>query len=196
MNKDFIEKIKKLREETGAPINLCKEALEQTNQNFDEAKKYILKKGEGLITKKEGKSTGFGIIEGYIHFNGRVGALIELRSETDFVARSDDFKKLAHEIALQVAMMNPKYLSPEDIPEEIKKEKVQEFGKDFKDKKEEIRNKIIESKLQKWYEEICLLEQFYFKEENLKIKELLHQAANKFGEKIEIKRFIRLSVND
>ncbi|GIW66302.1 MAG: elongation factor Ts [Candidatus Parcubacteria bacterium] len=196
MNRDLIEKIKKLREETSAPINLCKEALEQSKGDLELAKKYIIKKGEGLINKKTDKTTGFGIIEGYIHFNGRVGSLVEIRCETDFVAKSDEFKKLAHEIAIQIATMNPKYLSSDYIPEDVKEEKINEFKNEFEDKPEEVRNKIIENKLLKWYEEICLLDQKYFKDENLKIKDLIHQAVNKFGEKIEIKRFVRLSIND
>lgn len=196
MNQGLIEKIKKLREETGAPINLCKEALEQNNEDLELAKKYIIKKGEILISKKNEKEASFGIIEGYVHFNGRVGALVELKSETDFVAKSEEFKKLAHELALQVATMNPKYISPNQIPEDIKNEKIKEFEEEFKDKNEEIKKKIIENKIQKWYEEVCLLEQAYFKDENLKIKDLIHQTANKFGEKIEVKRFVRLSIND
>lgn len=196
MNRELIEKIKKLREETGAPINLCREALEQNNEDLELAKKYIIKKGEILISKKNEKETSFGIIEGYVHFNGRVGALVELKSETDFVAKSEEFKKLAHELALQVATMNPKYISPNQIPEDIKNEKMKEFEEEFKDKNEEIKKKITENKIQKWYEEVCLLEQAYFKDENLKIKDLIHQTANKFGEKIEVKRFVRLSIND
>jgi elongation factor Ts len=196
MNQDLIEKIKKLREETGAPINLCKEALEQSQYDLNLAKDYIIKKGETLISKKEDKKTGFGIIEGYIHFNGRVGALVELRSETDFVAKNEEFKKLAHEIALQVATMRPLYISPDQIPDEIKQSKIEELEKEFKEKTEDVRKKIIESKMQKWYEEICLVEQRYFKNEDLKIKDLIHQAVNKFGEKIEIKRFVRLDIND
>ncbi|GIW65921.1 MAG: elongation factor Ts [Candidatus Parcubacteria bacterium] len=196
MDKELIEKIKKIREETSAPINLCKEALEQSNGDLELAKKYIIKKGEYLINKKSDNLSNNGIIEGYIHFNGRVASLIDLRCQTDFVARSDEFKKLAHEIAIQIATMNPKYLSSDKIPEEIINDKIREFEEEFKDKPQEIKNKIIENKLQKWYEEVCLMDQFYFKDENLKIKDLIHQAVNKFGEKIEIKRFIRLSIND
>ncbi len=196
MDKEILEKIKILRNETGAPIGLCKEALEATKGNLEEAKKYIVRKGESLLEKKGEKETKIGIIEGYIHFNGRVGALVEMRAETDFVARSEEFKKLAHEIALQVATMNPLYLSKETIPEEIIEAKKKEFREELKDKPLEIQEKIIQGKLEKWYEEVCLLEQRYFKDESLKIKDLIHKSANQFGEKIELKRFVRLSIND
>lgn len=195
MKKEELEKIKILKEETGSPIGLCKEALENCKWDIEEAKKYLIKK-VGLLEKKKDNITGAGIIEGYIHFNGKVGALVEMRAETDFVTRSEEFKKIAHEIALQVASMNPIYLKIEDISQEEIKRKKEEFSIGLEDKNEEVKEKIINSKLEKWYEEVCLLEQKYIKNENLKIKDLINDLANKFGEKIEIKRFTRLSVND
>jgi elongation factor Ts len=196
MDKDLIEKIKKLREETGAPINVCREALENSNNDIELAKKYIIKKGEYLLEKKSQEIAKVGLIEGYIHFNGRVGSLIEIRAETDFVTKSEEFKSLAHEIALQVATMNPKYISSDDIPQEIKEEKMKEFLEELKDKPDDLKEKISLEKMNKWYSEVCLLEQPYFKDENMKIKDYIHNIANKFGEKIEIKRFVRFSIND
>jgi elongation factor Ts len=196
MDKELLEKIKKLREETGAPIGLCKEALENTKGNIEEAKKYLIKKGEALLEKRGEKIAGQGIIEGYIHFNGKVGALVEVRAETDFVAKNPEFKQLAHEVALQVATMNPKYLSRDTIPQEVLEAKKEELMADIKDKPKDIKEKIVEGRLEKWFEEVCLLEQRYIKDENLKIKDLISNFANKFGEKIEIKRFVRLSIND
>lgn len=193
MNPELLEKIKKLREETGAPIGKCKEALEKENGDLEKAKVYLRKIGEGLLEKKKEKETKNGIIEGYIHFNGRVGALVELLSETDFVAQNPEFKKLAHELAMQVAFMNPLYLSLEKVPNDVLENKKQEFGEDIKDKTEKVKQSIIEGKLQKWSEEVCLLEQLYFKNDNLKIKDLINEYANKFGEKIEVRRFTRLS---
>lgn len=196
MDKEILEKIKKLKEETGAPIGICKEALEATKYNLEEAKKYLIKKGEILLERRGEKIAGVGIIEGYIHFNGRVGALVEMRAETDFVARSEEFKKLAHEIALQIATMKPLYISKETIPEKDLENKKKEFEEEVKDKPKDIKEKIIEGKLEKWYEDVCLLEQRYFKDESLKIKDLIHSTANKFGEKIEVRRFVRLSIDD
>ncbi|GIW67395.1 MAG: elongation factor Ts [Candidatus Parcubacteria bacterium] len=193
MNQEFLEKIKKLREETGAPIGKCREALEKENWDLDKAKIYLRKIGESLLEKKKEKETKNGIIEGYIHFNGRVGALVELLSETDFVAQNPEFKKLAHELAMQVAFMNPLYLDLESVSAEVLERKKQELSEDIQDKPEKVRQEIIEGRLKKWAEEICLLEQPYFKDENLKIRDLINEYANKFGEKIEVRRFARLS---
>lgn len=193
MDPVFLEKIKRLREETGAPIGKCKEALEKTDYDLEKAKIYLRKIGETLLEKKKEKEIRNGIIEGYIHFNGRVGALVELLSETDFVAQSPEFKKLAHELAMQVAFMNPVYLKASEIPDNILEAKKEEFSYDIKDKPEKIKEQIVLGRLEKWFEEVCLLNQLYFKDENLRIKDLINEYANKFGEKIEIRRFARLS---
>jgi elongation factor Ts len=193
MEAELLEKIKKLREETGAPIGKCKEALEKENWDLEKAKIYLRKIGESLLEKKKEKETKNGIIEGYIHFNGRVGALVELLSETDFVAQNPEFKKLAHELAMQVAFMNPLYLELDKIPQEVIEGKKKEFSEDIMDKPEKVREQIIEGRLKKWSEEVCLLDQPYFKDETIKVKDLINEYANKFGEKIEVRRFVRLS---
>jgi elongation factor Ts len=193
MDQSLLQKIKQLREETGAPIGKCREALEKENGDLEKAKIYLRKIGENLLEKKKEKETKNGIVEGYIHFNGRVGALVEALSETDFVAKNPEFKKLAHELAMQVAFMNPLYLSLDKIPEEVLEAKKKEFSEDIQDKPEKVRDQIINGRLQKWAEEVCLLDQLYFKDENLKIKDLINEYANKFGEKIEVRRFVRLS---
>jgi elongation factor Ts len=193
MEQQLLEKIKKLREETGAPIGKCKEALEKENWDLEKAKIYLRKIGESLLEKKKEKETKNGIIEGYIHFNGRVGALVELLSETDFVSQNPEFKKLAHELAMQVAFMNPLYLELEKIPQEVIEEKKKEFGEDIMDKPEKVREEIIKGRLKKWSEEVCLLDQPYFKDETMQIRDLINEYANKFGEKIEVRRFVRLS---
>lgn len=197
MEKELLEKIKKLRTETGAPISKCKEALLASNGDLDKAKEWLRKKGAELLDRKESVETRQGIIEGYIHFNGRVGALVELRAETDFVTQSEDFKKLAHEIALQVATMSPKYISLETIPKEVleakKKEFIEEVGED---KPKEVLEKILQGKIEKWAGEICLLNQPYIKQEDITVKDLIDEYVNKFGEKIEVRRFCRLSIYD
>jgi len=193
MEQQLLEKIKKLREETGAPIGKCKEALEKENWDLEKAKIYLRKIGENLLEKKKEKETKNGIVEGYIHFNGRVGALVELLSETDFVSQNHEFKKLAHELAMQVAFMNPLYLELEKIPQEVIEEKRKEFSEDIMDKPEKVREEVIRGRLKKWSEEVCLLDQPYFKDETMKIRDLINEYANKFGEKIEVRRFVRLS---
>lgn len=196
MDKEILEKIKILRAETGAPIGKCKEALEKENGDLEKAKIYLRKIGAGLLEKKKEAVAGQGIIEGYVHFNGRVGALVELRAETDFVSQSPEFKGLAHELALQIATMNPLYLSLEKVPSEVLEEKRKEFSEDIQDKPEKVKEEIIKGRLEKWAEEVCLLEQIYFKDENLKIRDLINEYANKFGEKIEVRRFVRLSTDE
>ena len=196
MTKEEIEKLKKLKEITKAPLGICKEALEKNNWNLELAQKYLLERGKNLLAKKAEKLAGYGIIEGYIHFNGRVGALVELRAETDFVTRSPEFKSLAHEIALQVATMSPLYLDIESIPEDTIKQKKEELASTIETENEKEKSKILEAKLNKWFEDVCLLQQKYFKNESLKIKDLIDEAINKFGEKIEVRRFVRLSIND
>jgi elongation factor Ts len=193
MEAELLEKIKKLREETGAPIGKCKEALEKENWDLEKAKIYLRKIGESLLENKKDKETKNGIVEGYIHFNGRVGALVELLSETDFVSQNPEFKKLAHELAMQVAFMNPLYLELEKISQEVIEAKKKEFSEDVMDKPEKVREEIVKGRLKKWSEEVCLLDQPYFKDETMKVRDLINEYANKFGEKIEVRRFVRLS---
>ncbi len=196
MDKELLEKIKKLRELTGAPIGKCKEALEKEKGDLEKAQIYLRKIGADLLESKKEKVAGKGIIEGYLHFNGRVGSLIELRAETDFVTQNPEFKKLAHELALQIATMNPLYVSLETIPPEVLEEKKKEFSEDLQNKPEKIKEEIVKGRMKKWAEEVCLLEQSYFKDEKIKVKDLINEYANKFGEKIEVRRFVRLSIDD
>ena len=195
MDQQLVQKIKELREETGAPMGMCKEALEASGIDLEKAKEYIRKKGGNILKDKADKVAGCGIIEGYTHFNGKVGSLVVLHSQSDFVAKSPEFKSLAHELALQVAFMNPVYINSESIPEDLKTKKKDESRKEVESKPAEIQEKILEGKLQKWYEEVCLVEQGYFKDEKIKIKDLINETISKFKEKIEVQRFVRLSVN-
>lgn len=198
MDSALLEKIKTLRNETEAPLGLCREALEASKGDLEQAKAYLRQKGAALLEKKAGEQAGQGLIEGYLHFNGKVGALVDLRSQTDFVAKSPEFKSLAHEIALQAATMKPQYLNPDSIPAAVLEIKKKEIMADpsVAAAKAELQEKIVAGKLQKWYAEVCLIEQPYFKDEAITIRDLINGLANKFGEKIELKRFIRLALND
>jgi len=193
-----IEDIQKLREETQAPIMECKKALEETKGDFNKAKEILKKKGELRAIKKQTGETLAGIIDGYIHSNGQVAALVELRAETDFVSRNADFKQLAHDLAMHIAAMNPLYLSQENIPDEELEKKREEYLKEFENEKKpkEILEKIIEGKLNKDFGELCLMNQIFIKDETKKISDLIKEATAKFGEKIEIKRFIRFAIGD
>lgn len=191
-----IQEIQKLREETQAPIMECKKALEEAKGDFNKAKEILKKKGEARAMKKQEGETTSGIIESYVHNNNRVGVLVELRAQTDFVSRSSEFKQLAHDLAMHIAAMNPVYISPENIPpEEIEKRK-EEYLKEFENsnKPKEILDKIIQGKMEKDFEELCLMNQTFIKDETKKIGDLIKEATAKFGEKIEIKRFVRFEI--
>lgn len=189
--KDELEKIKKLREETLVSFALCKEALEKNNWDLEKAKDYLRQKGALKLEAKETRQSLNGTIDAYVH-QGKIGVLVELRCETDFVAQNEEFKKLAHEIALQIASMMPKYIKIEDISQEEKEKMIEilkQSDKELATKPAEIQQKILDGKLRKIFEEIVLLEQPWIKNQDIKIKNLIEDAVLKFGEKIEISRF-------
>ncbi len=191
--------IKQLREKTGAGIVDCKKAIEQSHNNLEKAIEILRKNGVLKAKQKQNEAiSNEGLIEAYIHNQGKIGALIQVNCQTDFVARTKEFKDLVHSLLIQIASMNPKYIKIEDIPDdEIEKEK-EIYRKQLEDigKPEEIIEKIILGKLNKYYEEVCLLEQFYVKDESGKkrIKDLINEAIAKLGEKIEVTRFVRYSL--
>lgn len=188
--------IQKLREETQAPIMECKKALEEAKGDKEKAKNILKKKGELRAAKKQNNTTKSGRVESYIHSNGRVGALVELRCETDSVAKNKDFINLAHDIAMQVAATNPLYLSSQAIPEKDLADKRKEYAEDIKDseKPPEIQEKIIQGRLQKLFKEICLEEQPFIKDDSKTVQEIIKEATAKFGEKIEISHFARFAI--
>jgi len=188
--------IKQLREETGISIMDCKKALEETNDNIEEAKELLRKWGKEFASERAGRETNQGIINIYLHPNKKVGVMIQLQSETDFVARSDEFKELAHEICLQVASMSPLYLSKDDVPQEILDEEKKIYQEQFKDsgKPENIANQIIEGKLNKYKEKNSLLSQPWVKDNTKIIEDLIKDSINKLGENIVIKKFTRYNI--
>ena len=188
--------IKKLREKTSAGIMDCKEALNEAGGDFDKAEEILRKKGIAQVSKRSGREAGEGVIETYIHSNNKIGVLLELGCETDFVAKNDEFKKLAHDIAMQAAASNPQFVSPDNISEEdLKKEKT-EVAEGFKDEKKpkEILNKIIEGKLKKHCEEISLIKQPLVADPDKTVEDLITEKSAKFGEKIEVRRFTRYEI--
>lgn len=185
-----------LRDRTGAGLMDCKAALEESSGDMEKAIEYLRKKGQKKLEAKQSRVAGEGIIDAYIHAGGKVGVLVELRCETDFVARNDAFKELAHEIALQAAAMNPLYLSVEDVPSEIL-EKEKEIYREqlLKEEKPEIMiEKILLGKMEKYYESVCLLKQPFIKDDKKKIEDLISEAVIKLGENIRVERFIRFSL--
>lgn len=191
-----IKQVKQLRQETGVSVTECKKALEEAKGDFNKAKEILRKWGRELAGKKSEREAGQGIIESYIHPNKKIGALVELRCETDFVAKSKDFQKLTHELCLQIAAMNPLFLKEKDIPEKylhgerkIYQEQLKNSGKPQK-----IVNEIIEGKLKKYKEEISLLSQPWIRDETKTIKDLIEEYIAKLGENIQVKRFARYEI--
>ncbi|KKT76219.1 MAG: Elongation factor Ts [Parcubacteria group bacterium GW2011_GWF2_44_7] len=188
--------VKELREKTGASMMECKKALEETGGDEIKAIEALRKRGTQIAAKKSERVIKAGLIEAYIHSNKRVGVLLELGCETDFVARNEAFQNLAHDIAMHIAAMNPRYLNAEDLePEFVAKEK-QIYLEQYKDsgKPANVIEQIIEGKIQKLGQEVCLLEQAFIKEPDKKIKDLIQEAVAKIGENIKIGRFTRYEI--
>lgn len=190
--------VKTLREMTGAGMLECKKALEETNGNLEEAVELLRKKGIAKAAKKAGRETKEGLIHSYIHAGGRIGVLLELNCETDFVARNELFKELANEIALQIAAMRPQYVKREDIPREVI-EKEGEIAREAaiaEGKPAHIAEKIAEGKLEKFFKEVCLLEQSYIKDEKKTVEDLIKEYIAKIGENIQVRRFCRYELGE
>ena len=192
------DQIKQLREATGAGILDCRKALEQSNGDFDKALESLREKGLATAAKRADRETSEGVIELYSHGNGRVGVMVEVNSETDFVARSEPFRTLAHEIALQIAAAAPHYVRAEDIPAEVLKQERQNARarSSSEGKSEAVIEKIVEGRLQKYLDEVCLMRQPYIRDENITVEELLHQNIASLGENIVVRRFQRWEVGE
>lgn len=191
-----IEQLKQLREETSAPVKECLKALEEAKGDMPKAKEILKRLGKILAEKKVEREVKEGIIDIYLHPNKKVGVILELRCESDFVAKAKDFQDLSHELCLHIAAANPSFISEQDIPAEAaEKEKTmysEQAAEAGKDKK--IADRIIEGKWAKYKQESCLLEQNWVKDDSKKIKELLTEAIAKLGENIVVKDFKRLSI--
>ena len=185
-----------LRESTGAGLMNCKKALVETDGDFNKAIEFLRKKGEATAAKKAGREASEGIIDSYIHLGGKVGVLVEINCESDFVAKTDDFKQLARDIAMHIAAANPVCVSREDIdPAIIDKERQIAEGQ-AEGKPEQAIAKIVEGKLNKFLSESCLLEQAFVKNPDQTIQELLTATISKMGENIIVKRFVRFQIGD
>lgn len=189
--------VMELRNRTGAGMVDCKVALDESQGDMDKAIEVLKKKGAIKAAKKSAERQATeGLVVSYVHHNGKLAALLELSCETDFVARTDEFKELAQDLALQVAAMDPTYVSPETIPvEEVEKKRNEFLAELAEDKKpEDIKQKIVEGKLNKWYSDVCLTKQFFIKDEDKTIEQLLNEKIAKIGEKIAPTRFTRMQM--
>ncbi|OGW78890.1 MAG: translation elongation factor Ts [Omnitrophica bacterium RIFCSPLOWO2_01_FULL_45_24] len=187
----MMDAIKKLRDKTSAGIVDCKKALKESGGDIDKAIEILRKRGAVLASKKAGRTAKEGRIESYIHLGGKIGVLVEVNCESDFVARNDDFKAFVKDIAMQIAASSPLYLKKEDVPAQAVKKETEIIRAQLTDKPAAAIEKITEGKLNKFFEDICLLEQPFIKDANLKVKDVLTSMIAKIGENIVIKRFAR-----
>lgn len=192
----MIDAIKKLREKTNAGVVACKKALKDSGGDVDKAIEILRKQGVALATKKVGRQTKEGRIESYIHLGGKIGVLVEVNCESDFVARNDGFKTFVKDLALQVAASNPIYVNKEDVPEDAIKKETEIIKAQLAGKPAQAAEKIVEGKLTKFYEDTCLLEQPFIKDTNMKVKDVLTSMIAKIGENIIIRRFKRFQVGE
>ncbi len=188
-----IEKIKQLREETAAGMMDVKRALEESEGDVEGARKVLRERGQAIAAKKSSREATEGLIEAYIHFNGRVGVLVEVNCETDFVARTPEFKEFARNVSLHVASMKPICVAPEDIPAESREEERRIVEKQVAEmgKPENIRAQIVEGRIRKWEAEQALLTQPYVKEMDKTVGDLLQDTIQRLGENVVIRRFVR-----
>jgi elongation factor Ts len=188
--------VKELRARTGIGMMECKRALEEAGGIMEKAIEVLRKKGHARARDKAERTTGEGLVGAYIHTNGKIGVLVEVNCETDFVARNSEFKELVKNIALHIAAANPRYLAPADVPADILDKEREIIREQFKDSKkpEAIVEKIVDGKLAKFYEEVCLLEQPYVRDDKMKVKDLLAQFIAKFKENTRVGRFVRYQI--
>jgi len=190
--------VRELRDKTGAPMMDCKNALVASLGNLDKAVEWLRKRGVAVAEKKSSRTTKEGAVESYIHAGGKIGVLVEVNCESDFVARTDDFKELIHDIAMHIAASDPKFIRKEDVtPEAYEKEKdIYRAQAASSGKPANVVEKIVEGKMSKFYEEVCLYEQPFIKEQNTSVGQLIAGKIGKLGENISVRRFARFKVGD
>ena len=190
--------VKQLREKTSAGMMDCKEALTSSDGDFDGAIDYLRKKGMSAATKRSSKAAKEGMVASYIHMGGRIGVMVELNCETDFVAKTTDFQNLAKDLAMHVAASNPLYLKPEDIPADaLEREKaIYRSQASQEGKPEKIWEKIIDGKLKKYYEDVCFLEQKFVKNTDITVGNLVKELMAKTGENVVVRRFARFQLGE
>lgn len=190
--------VKALRDKTGAGIMDCKKALVETDGNTEKAVEYLRKKGLKTLEKKAGRETKEGIIQHYIHPGSRLGVLVEVNCETDFVAKTEDFKNFIKNVAMHIAASNPLVVQRDDLPQELLDKELEIYRTQAIEQKkpENIIARFAQGKLEKYYQEVCLLEQSYIRDPNLTISDILRETVAKLGENIVIKRFIRYQLGE
>ena len=190
--------VKQLREKTGAGMMDCKHALTEANGDMEKAIKILREKGLASAAKKAGRIAAEGIVDSYIHLGGKIGVLVEVNCETDFVAKTPVFRQLVKDIAMQIAAANPLYLEPADVPADVleKEKEILRAQALNEGKPEKIVDKMVEGRLQKYYKEFCLLEQAFVKDPEKSIRDLVNEKIAEIGEKISIRRFVRYEMGE
>jgi elongation factor Ts len=190
--------VKQLREQTGAGMMDCKEALTECDGDMEKAVDFLRKKGLAKAAKRAGRETAEGIIDSYIHMGGKIGVMVEVNCESDFVAKTDDFKAFARNLALHIAATNPAGIEPEDVsPELIERERqvyrdqVLEMGEPAN-----MVDKIVEGKIKKFFQDVCLMNQAYVKDPNITIRDYMNETVAKIGESIRVRRFVRFQLGE
>jgi len=191
------EMVRTLREKTGAGMMECKKALTESNGDFERAVSLLRQKGLASAEKKAGRMTSEGIIGSYIHM-GKIGTMVEINCETDFVARTEDFKELVKDISMHIAATNPSYISRDEVPQDVIESEKEIYRVQIKDKPQHVIEKIVEGKLDKFYTDTCLLDQIFIKdpEQKKKIKDLISDNIARLGENIVIRRFVRFQLGE
>jgi len=191
-----VDLIKQLREKTNAPMMDCKKALIESNGDLKTATEILKRRGQIVALKKAGRTAKEGVIESYIHSNNKIGVLLEVNCETDFVARNADFRRFVRDLCMQIAASSPAYVSREEVPKSIIDREKEILGEQVKGKPEKIMDKIINGKLEKFYSEVCLMDQPFIKDDKLTIKDYLVSLIGKISENIVVRRFIRFQVGE
>lgn len=190
--------VNKLRQATGVGMMDCKKALTETNGDFDKAVVYLREKGMAAAAKKADRIAAEGAVTSYIHMGGKIGVLVEVNCETDFVARSDNFQALCKDIAMQIAASNPKYIRREEVPAEVvaSEKEIARQQAINEGKKPEFADKIVNGRIEKFYKEVCLMEQEFVKDPSKDVTQVLNEAVLQIGEKITVRRFVRYEMGE
>jgi len=188
------EQVKELREKTGISIMQCKKALEEVAGDMEKAEILLRKRSKEVAAKKASRDLGAGVVASYIHSNGKIGSLVELLCETDFVAKNEDFKALAKDIAMQVAATEVEFLKKDDISGDAKEKVRETFLKEVEGKPEEMKEQILEGKIDSYFKDRVLLESAFIKDPNVSVGDLVQGATQKFGERTEVGRFIKFTI--
>ena len=190
--------VKELRERTGAGMMDCKRALTEADGNMDKAIEILREKGLAAAAKKSGRIAAEGLVASYIHMGGRIGVLVEVNCETDFVAKTDNFKDLVHDVAMQIAATNPQYVSKEEVPADVieKEKEILRAQALNEGKPEKIVDRMVEGRIEKYYKEVCVLEQPFVKDSDKTVKGMIMEAIASIGENISVRRFVRYEMGE